>query len=209
MTGRASPDNHTLSSLRSAGIALLGLLTVAATCAGRQTQPGPARRGPASRLQVVQLPAPSTGSAVSVEQALIGLRNLPAPGNQRLDLPKISQLAWAIQGAALMAGVTPVGATPISTEVAAMKVYFVLPDGIYFYSPADHALQQLAEEDARGALAAALLSQSGRRPGAARSSWGPLSRNSTSAMARGPGRSWRCRRDACPRVSNWKRWRRA
>ncbi len=165
MTGRASPGNHSVSSFRSASIVLLGLLVVAATCAGRQTQPGPARRGPASRLQVIQLPAPSTGSAVSVEQALIGLRNLQAPGNQRLDLPKISQLAWAIQGAALMAGVTPVGATPISTEVAAMKVYFVLPDGIYFYSPADHALQQLAEEDVRGALAAALLSQSGAPTG--------------------------------------------
>jgi protease I len=114
---------------------------------------------------VIQLPAPSTSSAVSVEQALVGLRSLPAPGNQRLDLPKISQLAWAIQGAALMAGATPVGATPISTEVAAMKVYFVLPDGIYFYSPADHALQELADEDVRAALAASLLSQTGAPTG--------------------------------------------
>jgi protease I len=144
---------------------LLGLLIAAATCAGRQAQPGSARRGPASRVKVIQLPAPSTSSAVSVEQALVGLRNLQAPGNQRLDLPKISQLAWAIQGAALMAGATPVGAAPIPTEVAAMKVYFILPDGTYFYSPADHALQQLAEDDVREALAAALLSQTGAPTG--------------------------------------------
>ncbi len=165
MTGWLSPGNHSLSNLRNAGLILLGLLTVAAAPAGRPTQPGPARRGPASRLQVLQLPAPSTGSAVSVEQALVGLRNLPAPGNQRLDLAKISQLAWAIQGSALTAGATGAGATPISTEVAAMKVYFVLPDGIYFYSPADHALQQLADDDVRGALAAALLSQTGAPTG--------------------------------------------
>ena len=162
MTDRASPGNHSLSSFRSASMVLLGLLLVAATCAGRQAQPGSARRAsPASRVKVIQLPLPSTSSAVSVEQALVGLRNLQAPGNQRLDLPKISQLAWAIQGAALMAGATPVGATPILAEVTAMKVYFILPDGTYYYSPADHALQQLAEEDVRGALAAALLSQTG------------------------------------------------
>jgi protease I len=144
---------------------LLGLLIVAATCAGRQPQPGPARRGPAARLQVIQLPAPSTSSAVSVEQALVGLRNLQAPGNQRLDLPKISQLAWAIQGAAVAAGANPAGVAPMLTEVAAMKVYFILPDGTYLYGPADHALQQVAEADVREALAAALLNQTGAPTG--------------------------------------------
>ncbi len=166
MTGRTSPGNQSLSSLRNASMVLLGLLTLAATCAGQQAPPVPARRASlASRLKVIQLPPPSTSSAVSVEQALVGLRNLQAPGNQRLDLPKISQLAWAIQGAALTAGTNPVGTAPISPEVTAMKVYFVLPDGTYFYSPADHALQQLAEDDVREALAAAVLSQTGAPAG--------------------------------------------
>ncbi len=150
--------NHFLSSFRSVSMVLLGLLIGAGTCAALEAPPAPARRGPASRLQVVQLPAPSMTSAVSVEQALAGLRNLQVPGNQRLDLPKISQLAWAIQGAALTAVATPSGVTPISAEVTAMKVYFVLPDGVYSYSPADHALQQLADDDVREALAAALSS---------------------------------------------------
>ena len=166
MTGWASSDNHSLSSFRTAGLVLLVPLLAAATCAGRQGQPAPARRGSlASRLQVIQLPTPSASSSISVEQALTALRNLEAPGNQRLDLPKISQLAWAIQGAALMAGGNPVGAVPVPTEAAAMKVYFVLPDGTYFYSPADHALQQLADDDVREALAAALLSQTGAPTG--------------------------------------------
>jgi len=50
-------------------------------------------------------------------------------------------------------------------ETTAMKVYFVLPDGTYYYSPADHALQQLADDDVREALAAALLSQTGAPSG--------------------------------------------
>jgi len=109
----------------------------------------------------MQLPEPSTSSAVSVEQALLGLRGLQAPGNQRLDLPKISQLAWAIQGAMAAAGVNPAGAVPMAAEAAAMKVHFVLPDGVYLYNPADHSLQQIGDEDVREALAAALFNQTG------------------------------------------------
>jgi protease I len=109
---------------------------------------------------VIQLPEPSTSGAASVEQALLGLRNLQAPGNQRLDLPKISQLAWAIQAMTMATA----GAAPISGE-AAVKAYFVLPDGIYLYNPADHSLQQTADEDAREAMAAALLNQTGAPTG--------------------------------------------
>ena len=154
---------------------LLCLLAVAASGAarqtqtapaGRQTQTAPARRGPlASRLQVVQLPAPSTTSAVSVEQAIVSLRSLQVPGNQRLDLPKISQLAWAIQGATVTAGASAAGTGPTAADAATMKVYFVLPDGIHLYNPADHALQQVASEDVREALAAAVLKQTGAPTG--------------------------------------------
>ncbi len=133
--------------------------------AGRQTQPAPARRGPAARMQVVQLPAPSTSSAVSVEQAIVSLRNLQVPGNQRLDLPKISQLAWAIQGAAVTAGANGTGGGPTAVDAATMKVYFVLPDGIHLYNPADHALQQVTTEDVRETLAAAVLKQTGAPTG--------------------------------------------
>ena len=82
---------------------------VAGTCAARQSPPGPTRRGPASKLKVVQLPEPSTSSAVGVEQALLGLGKLQVPGNQRLDLPKISQLAWAIQKMMMAGGAGPAG----------------------------------------------------------------------------------------------------
>jgi protease I len=143
-------------------VILLSVLAVAAPCAARQAQPGTTRRlPPAARLKVLQLPAPATSSAVSVEQALVGLRSLPAPGNQRLDLPKISQLAWAIQGAMVAGGANSVGTMPMAAEAATMKVHFVLPDGVYLYHPLDHSLQQTADEDVREALAAALFNQTG------------------------------------------------
>jgi len=168
MRAWASPDHDSLLSLRRVHAMFLCLLAVAAIGAGRQTQPQtlvqPSRRiPPASRLKMIQLPAPSTSSAVSVEQGILGLRNLPAPGNQRVDLPKISQLAWAVQGATVAAGAA--GAVPVPTDVSAMKVYFVMPDGIYLYSPGDHTLQQMTVDDARETLAAALLSQSGAPTG--------------------------------------------
>jgi len=139
------------------------LLTAAAVCAGMQAPASPSsptqpsrRVSPAARLRVIQLPAPVTSGSLSVEQALLALRSLPAPGNQRLDLPKLSQLAWAVQGMTLAAG-----AGPVPADITAMRVYFVLPDGIHLYQPADHTLQQVTEDDARPTMTAALLSQTG------------------------------------------------
>jgi len=155
-----SSDHHSAWDGRRVHVVLAGLLIVTAVCLGRQAPAAPVRRPPAtSRLKVTQLPQPSTAGAVSVEQALLGLRNLPAPANHRLDLPKIGQLAWAMQGAMVTAGANAAGAVPL--EIAAIKVYFALPDGVYLYNPVDHALQQADEEDVREPLAAALLNQSG------------------------------------------------
>jgi protease I len=160
MRSRRFADDRSRPHFRGTCAALLGLLTVVTAGAARQTPAVPARRGPlASRLQVVQLPTPATSSAVSVEQAIVDLRSLEVPGNQRLDLAKVGQLAWAIQGAAVTAGTTGAAMSPSATDAALMTVYFVLPDGIHLYKPAEHALQQLTEEDAREALAAAVLNQ--------------------------------------------------
>ncbi len=128
-------------------------------------RPDATRRGPASKFKVVQLPEPSTSSAVGVEQALLGLGKLQPPGNQRLDLPKVSQLAWAIQRVMLTSGVGPAGPAAVPPEVAAMKAYFVLPDGVFLYNPLDHTLQQIEEQDQREALATALLNQAGAPTG--------------------------------------------
>jgi protease I len=102
---------------------------------------------------------------MGVEQALLGLGKLQAPGIQRLDLPKISQLAWAIQKTMIAGGAGPAGPAAAPPEAAAMKVYFGLPDGVFLYNPLDHTMQQIDNTDQREALATALLNQAGAPTG--------------------------------------------
>jgi len=128
----------------------------------RPQAPGPARRSPiAARLKTIQLPEPSKSSAVSLEQSLAGQRNTELPGSQRLEFPKVGQLAWAAQGSRVPPAVNPSGPAQVPADVAAMKIYFALPDGIYLYNPADHALQQISDVDVRQPMSAAVLNQSG------------------------------------------------
>lgn len=165
MIRRTSSGSHSAWCSRKTLLVFLSLLAVAGTGAARQSQPAPARRTPASKLRIVQLPEPATSSAVSVGQALLALHNLPVPGNQRLDLPKISQLAWAIQKVIVAPGTSPAGPAAAPAEITAMKVYFVLPDGVHLYNPLDHTLQQIDDQDVREALSAALMNQTGAPTG--------------------------------------------
>jgi protease I len=175
---------------RTAPAALLCLLALAALSAGQQPSrpdpnaapaapgtprqvppprmqlPGPPRRAPlATRLKTIQLPTPIQSSSFSLEQALAGQRTTDLPGNQRLDFPKIGQLAWAAQGCRVPAPANLSGPAQVPPDMAAMKVYFALPDGIYLYNPADHALQQTSDADVRQALAATLSNQAGAPTG--------------------------------------------
>jgi protease I len=165
MTGRTSSGTPCAWCSRKVQMVFFGLLVLAGTCAGRQSQPAPTRRTPASKLKIIQLPEPSTSGAVGVEQALLGLHNLTVPGNQRLDLPKISQLAWATQKVTMAPGTNAAGPVEAPTEITAMKVYFVLPDGVHLYNPLDHTLQQIDDQDVREAMAAALTNQTGAPTG--------------------------------------------
>jgi protease I len=123
---------------------------------------GQTRRAPAgTRLKTIQLPEPTAGGAMSLEQALAGLRKMEPPGNQRLDFTKIGQLAWAALGARTSLTGDNAGSVALPAEMTALKVYLVLPDGLYLYDQASHALQQTAEGDIRESLALALLKQPG------------------------------------------------
>jgi protease I len=164
-------DFPSAGALRGVAV-LLCLASGAAVCSAqipkaKMPQPGPIRRGPAARLRTIQLPEPTTGGTMSLEQALAGLRKMEPPGSQRLEFAKIGQLAWAAQGAQTLpaagAGTPLTSPTALTApaETTAIKTYFVLPDGMYLYDPATHALQQTATGDLRESLAAALL----KRPG--------------------------------------------
>ncbi len=128
--------------------------------------PGLTRRAPAgTRLKTIQLPEPTAGGAMSVEQALVALRKMEPPGNQRLEFAKIGQLAWVALGARTSLTGDNAGSVALPAEMAALKIYLVLPDGLYLYEPTTHALQQTAEGDVRESLALALLKQPGTTGG--------------------------------------------
>jgi len=133
------------------------LLGVAVVCWGQQTRTASPSRGRPRRptqLKVIQLPAPTTSGAASVEEVLARQQNLEVPTDWRLAFSEIGQLLWAAQGVAV-----PQGAAAIPDALIPMKVYVMLPDGAYLYSPNTHALQQLRDGDIRGQVAAAVLNQ--------------------------------------------------
>ena len=168
MKTSTNPDHHALLHLSKVWLVLLSLLVVGTICLGRQSSSGQtasptlARRTlPASRLKVIQLPEPSASSAVSFEQALTEQQNMELPGSQRLEMPKVGQLVWATQGVRLARTTAPAGRAQATATTNPVRVYVLLPDGIYLYNSTDHSLQQTSDTDVRGSMAAALLNQPG------------------------------------------------
>jgi protease I len=156
MTGRTSLVNRFARCAHRLCIPLLILLTLDAVSWG-QAQTGVKRRTTAPpRLKTVQLPESSTGGTISVEQALLGQQKLPAPADQRLEPSAIGQLAWAALGVRVPRA-TSTATTP--SPLPALRVYFVLPDGVYTYNPADHSMQQISMDDERKTVAQALLNR--------------------------------------------------
>lgn len=127
--------------------------------ASRGRQAARPRRGSA-RLETIQLPDPVTSSAVSLERALIEQRSVRRPAPNRLELAKISQLAWAAQGFRVPPATGMAPNVP-PAEPLPIRVYFILPEGMFQYNPVEHSLQQLSDVDMRQAVAAALTNQPG------------------------------------------------
>lgn len=184
MKARISVGDCHASHPHNAYLTILSVLLIAAVCLGQQTSqqpPGrqeptgrqtpagrqparPRRVPPAQRLRTIQLPAATTDSGVSVERVLLRQHNMQLPGNERLDYTKIGQLAWAAQGVMVASptATSALGLAPVPPEATAIKVYFVVPDGLFLYNPMEHNLQQINDGDVRELMATSLL----KRPGA-------------------------------------------
>jgi len=146
-------------------VPVLIVLTLATIAWSQQPQPGVRRRTSAApRLKTIQLPEPSTGGSIAIEQALLDQQRVSVPSDQRLDVTVLGQLAWAAQGVRVPRAAS---ATAASQQPPAMRVYFVLPDGVYLYSPADHSLQQVSADDERRNMAMALVPRLGAPIGGA------------------------------------------
>jgi protease I len=141
-------------------LAVLCLASLAAAGTNKPATKERTRRTTPVSMSAIQLPQPETSSAVSFEEAVIEQRKVQTPSDQRLDLPKISQLAWATQGA--MAPAVAATLTPGQSQIVAeppMRAYFILPDGLFTYEATSHTLQPFSDKDVRAATAAAMLRQ--------------------------------------------------
>ena len=122
------------------------------------------RRSRGVPLRIVQLPEPKFTSSVSFEDALVKQRIVSQFTGQPLKPEQISQLAWAGQGTAkrpLQPGTLPQSSFPSARtrqspeQLRPINLYFVMPDGIYIYSPNEHSLRQTSNQDLRRNLATA------------------------------------------------------
>ena len=159
MKGRTSLANRVERCSQSVYVALLIVLMLAAISWGQAQTSARRRTTAAPRLKTMQLPEPSTSGTVPFEQALLAQQRASVPSDQRLEFPALGQLAWAAQGVRVPRGAS---ATLTPSQLPAMRLYFVLPDGVYSYNPADHSLQQISMDDERQTLVTALVN----RPGA-------------------------------------------
>ncbi len=140
-------------------LSLLLLLMVSLVCPGQeQTRRETTRtRTPRSnRLKTIQLPAPATSSAVSIERALTLLQDLALPSDQKLTLAQIGQLAWAAQGASVQ-HIEDETATP--NDLVPVNIYLSMADGVYLYEPQSHTLQQKLVQDVRAAVSSAVFNR--------------------------------------------------
>jgi SagB-type dehydrogenase family enzyme len=108
------------------------------------------------------LPSPVLTGSLPLEAALHRRRSVRNFAPQPLTLAEVSQLLWAAQGITSPDGkrtAPSAGARyPLEIHLVAGEVTG-LPQGIYRYRPADHALSRVAKGDLRTALAAAALGQ--------------------------------------------------
>ena len=107
-----------------------------------------------SRRRIVQLSEPALSSEMSIEQALARRRDSREFIGRPLTASQVGQLAWAGHGPGEISqglrAASSTGATP------PMRLYFATYNGVFFYNPLDHSLEQSSDRDVRGALAASV-----------------------------------------------------
>jgi SagB-type dehydrogenase family enzyme len=110
----------------------------------------------------VHLPKPHTDGSYALERALEARRTQRQFGSGALTLEQLGQLLWATQGIAQRDGLRT---APSAGALYPLVVYVVvgevkaLPDAIYRYQPAGHALVVHVAGEWRASLAEAALQQ--------------------------------------------------
>jgi SagB-type dehydrogenase family enzyme len=98
---------------------------------------------------------------MSVERALNTRRSQREFAPEPLTLAELGQLAWAAQGITDPEG--GLRTAPSAGALYPLELYFLVPDGVLHYLPAEHAFARKSLRDEREALSSAALSQTSIR----------------------------------------------
>ena len=107
--------------------------------------------------KMIELPDPSKGGKVSLEQAIAKRRSVRRFSGEALSLEQLGQLAWAAQGITLPE--RGFRAAPSAGALYPLELYFVTPEAVYHYVPLGHRFEVHREGDMRRSLSEAALMQ--------------------------------------------------
>jgi protease I len=100
------------------------------------------------------LTKPAASGGKSFQEALANLRTNDRFTGMPIDKNTIGQLAWAGLGNRVSPGIVPVTPSPLESPFPT-QIFVVANDGVFYYQPINHSLEQIAEGDARINLATA------------------------------------------------------
>jgi SagB-type dehydrogenase family enzyme len=106
--------------------------------------------------KIVTLPKPNLDGSMSLEQSIASRRSCRDFRSQPLTLEQIGQLAWAAQGQDAKSRYRTV---PSAGATYPLELFVVNEQGFFHYLPGKHALEKLAGQDLRSALATAAWGQ--------------------------------------------------
>ncbi|MBN2589891.1 MAG: DJ-1/PfpI family protein [Sedimentisphaerales bacterium] len=156
------------------------------------------RRNRTTIQKIIQLTKPATTAGKGFQELLAGLRPTDRFAGQALEKNQIGQLAWAGLGNRINPGIIPVTPSPLESPFPT-QIYVVANDGVFYYQPINHSLEQIAEGDARLTLANAtsmpvsvssagcimLITSSGTRNSSSRRTGTPTSAKSAMLLEAG------------------------
>ena len=105
---------------------------------------------------IITLPKPDYEGSALLEHALAARRSRRNFLKRTLTPEEISQLVWAAQGQDANHGYRT---APSAGATYPLELLVVTPEGLFRYLPVKHALEKLAAEDLRSALASAAWEQ--------------------------------------------------
>ena len=106
--------------------------------------------------KIVTLPKPNLDGSMSLEQSIASRRSCRDFRSQPLTLEQIGQLAWAAQGQDAKSKYRTVHSAGATYP---LELFVVNEQGLFHYLLGKHALEKLAGQDLRSALATAAWGQ--------------------------------------------------